>query len=162
MRKDEFLYFNPLATPKTIRLAIFQSTRPVRGETIPGADLRGDAAISIHSPRAGRDPLFRHGPGNTWISIHSPHMGRDETPAPEYQEIPEFQSTRPIWGETGPHRMMLPNKPISIHSPHMGRDIMILSLLRHQKISIHSPHMGRDCKNTQYKRAYFCKTQQIF
>lgn len=29
-------------------------------------------------------------------------------------------------------------------------------------ISIHSPRTGRDSKNTQYKRAYFCKTQQIF
>ncbi len=34
---------------------IFQSTRPVRGETVDPAFFKVDIIISIHSPRAGRD-----------------------------------------------------------------------------------------------------------
>ena len=56
-------HFNPLA-PCGARLSrhtrcaapnLFQSTRPVRGETAQRAGVPGDHDISIHSPRAGRD-----------------------------------------------------------------------------------------------------------
>ena len=34
------------------------------------------------------------------ISIHSPRLGRDEYLAIADQDVPLFQSTRPVWGET--------------------------------------------------------------
>ena len=37
------------------KAAIFQSTRPVRGETKIEKHVNEKAHISIHSPRAGRD-----------------------------------------------------------------------------------------------------------
>ena len=60
------LYFNPLApcgarqvrALSLIRLILFQSTRPVRGETPIDYTVRQNQAISIHSPRAGRDAVI--------------------------------------------------------------------------------------------------------
>ncbi len=34
------------------------------------------------------------------ISIHSPRVGRDHAPAVTADEQEQFQSTRPVWGET--------------------------------------------------------------
>jgi len=55
----------------------FQSTLPMRGETLYAAIWEKAVEISIHSPHAGRDPaqgsLIHAGD----ISIHSPHAGRD-------------------------------------------------------------------------------------
>ena len=62
-------------------LAIFQSTRPVRGATKPTQVGGTSCMISIHAPRAGRDLT---GTGTTWIgliSIHAPRAGRDSKTA---------------------------------------------------------------------------------
>ena len=80
------LYFNPLS-PCGERLGLpclnifrklFQSTLPMRGETLSSLPRLLIYTISIHSPHAGRDVL--DGTNTTrvfWISIHSPHAGRD-------------------------------------------------------------------------------------
>ena len=60
--------------------SIFQSTRPSRGETRRCDLLGGHAAISIHSPLAGRDDEVPRSPGLPSISIHSPLAGRDSAP----------------------------------------------------------------------------------
>ena len=144
--------FNPLS-PHGERLStndireledIFQSTLPAWGET--------------HHPRHG----IQHGA----ISIHSPRMGRD-LGSGVVSPIGKFQSTLPAWGETQRHKQVARLPAISIHSPRMGRDIIIqffrfingyfnpLSphgerhggvrrLRRLRQISIHSPRMGRD------------------
>ena len=78
----------------------FQSTLPAWGETISDGAYKHCEAISIHSPRMGRDVQdLRPRHVLLQISIHSPRMGRDDRPA------------KP--GEPG---------GISIHSPRMGRD----------------------------------------
>ena len=59
-------------------IAIFQSTRPARGETKLHPHEHAGAAISIHSPREGRDAAGRGGA--------------------KAEEL--FQSTRPARGET--------------------------------------------------------------
>ena len=58
-----FFYFNPLSP---------------HGERRGGGSRRADQAISIHSPRMGRDTWRgrKHGRAEN-ISIHSPRMGRD-------------------------------------------------------------------------------------
>ena len=45
--------------------SLFQSTRPVRGATAWPSVTKWSFCISIHAPRAGRDPVHRHlrGPG---------------------------------------------------------------------------------------------------
>ena len=57
--------------------ATFQSTLPMRGETVAGALRSLHDHISIHSPHAGRDRGERHTELYGSISIHSPHAGRD-------------------------------------------------------------------------------------
>ena len=127
---------------------IFQSTRPVRGETAGYRGWDRRTGISIHSPRAGRDVLSRRQPdAGLSISIHSPRAGRDPRSSTESAICSTFQSTRPVRGETFQPQADLQDPAISIHSPRAGRD-------RHrsgstggrQDISIHSPRAGRDRK----------------
>ena len=81
-------------------LKLFQSTRPMRGATVPGSGIlsrpsrfqstrpmRGatkgynlwlvEMAISIHAPHAGRDYIQVLHYLMVTISIHAPHAGRD-------------------------------------------------------------------------------------
>ena len=100
----------------------FQSTRPVRGGTYLVLMEVGSILISIHPPRAGRDPRFRSSLSRRRISIHPPRAGRDPTtilksllliyfnpPAPcgagrgsriRTYIYRVFQSTRPVRGGT--------------------------------------------------------------
>ena len=100
----------------------FQSTLPAWGETVPRLGSRGGGAISIHSPR----------------------MGRDEMAAAFKAKCLEFQSTLPAWGETQGFAGRADARLISIHSPRMGRDAQRPAEQVRPKISIHSPRMGRD------------------
>ena len=123
----------------------FQSTLPAWGETRSRLLSAFPAAISIHSPRMGRDrtlPAARTGRTDfNPLSPHGERLPRAENPSPS----PQFQSTLPAWGETYPqgaerkeHRKFQSTLPawgetrgahdpaetavISIHSPRMGRD----------------------------------------
>ena len=78
----------------------FQSTRPIRGATMP--------------PQSH--------PGTQKISIHAPHTGRDGLGQIRACKIKIFQSTRPIRGATNTRLQKLDNSIISIHAPHTGRD----------------------------------------
>ena len=78
-------------------------------------------AISIHSPRMGRDQTHHLTLNGVVISIHSPRMGRDLRICSSSASVP-FQSTLPAWGETRQRRLQGPAPAISIHSPRMGRD----------------------------------------
>ena len=139
------------------------------GERRQARDRRqaGDA-ISIHSPRMGRDPAYldeceawaqfqstlpawgetawrRPRPAPPCISIHSPRMGRDPAYLDECEAWAQFQSTLPAWGETAWRRPRPAPPCISIHSPRMGRDGHPMTRIITQTIiSIHSPRMGRD------------------
>ena len=124
--------FNPLAPcgarrrskSPTATTSLFQSTRPVRGET--GKSRRAGRAfqISIHSPRAGRDetrPLFP--PPNTHFNPLAPCGARLKKNTTNARRL-LFQSTRPVRGETLPPEFVEQLKKISIHSPRAGRDLI--------------------------------------
>ena len=55
----------------------FQSTRPLRGATVPVCDRRLCVVISIHAPHAGRDAGDKYITGSNCISIHAPLAGCD-------------------------------------------------------------------------------------
>ena len=122
----------------------FQSTRPVRGATIFKPFRYNATLVSIHAPRAGRDPIIRIAERITIVSIHAPRAGRD------------------CRTQTGGDV-----RDVSIHAPRAGRDLR----RRHCKIlcsrfnprapcgarlsngdlilfglcvSIHAPRAGRD------------------
>ena len=118
---------------------------PRMGRDLEKATVRITANISIHSPRMGRD--FRTGsPVSAYpISIHSPRMGRDASDTLLDDESLQFQSTLPAWGETSRCLRRKGLRGISIHSPRMGRDEHWRRLCPPcWRISIHSPRMGRD------------------
>ena len=123
--------FNPLA-PCGARpyislypayLKIFQSTRPLRGET--------DTAQGRKPVHALFNPLAPCGARH-----QSRHHGHDAR---------TFQSTRPLRGETVDDYHPVTSLQFSIHSPLAGRDnAPTLSPKRPIEFSIHSPLAGRD------------------
>ena len=146
--------------------------------------------VSIHAPRVGRD--LRHdlvGFPAKGVSIHAPRVGRDagegraldgaasfnpRAPCgarPGYlqalSQLPEFQSTRPVWGATNNRVQGFLQVRVSSHAPRVGRDRRRPALwsisasfnprapcgarlhhLRLQRpargVSIHAPRVGRD------------------
>ena len=105
-------------------MAVFQSTRPMRGATSwTFKDV--DTAEQFQSTRPMR--------GAT-----SSHTRRT------YKQL-EFQSTRPMRGATNPCISSARRLHISIHAPHAGRDDELLAVAEIVGlISIHAPHAGRD------------------
>ena len=107
---------------------IFQSTLPAWGETGKTPDQLRRMAISIHSPRMGRD----HPRGGKWspealFQSTLPAWGETCSPAPA-RRARRFQSTLPAWGETGPRDLRGGASTISIHSPRMGRDLAAVAV----------------------------------
>ena len=120
------------------------------------------------SPHGERRPTWRGRKHGRAISIHSPRMGRDEAKHVIVIKLGmQFQSTLPAWGETQGVDRMIASIVISIHSPRMGRDrrwgrsalwqpgfqstlpawgetYYIVIDDEDDQISIHSPRMGRD------------------
>ena len=78
---------------------LFQSTRPVRGATSWQSNSIIGFLISIHAPRAGRDPISTIANAVGVISIHAPRAGRDYS-----------------------RRDCFHYRYISIHAPRAGRD----------------------------------------
>ena len=122
--------FNPLSPhgerrreeAGSVRQSSFQSTLPAWGETDERAKICKEIAISIHSPRMGRDGALR-GP-ILWAENFNPLSPHGERPRlPSLQRMMRtFQSTLPAWGETAYHLLRINYTTISIHSPRMGRD----------------------------------------
>ena len=69
-----------IAEVEVANVALFQSTRPVKGATLRAA--------------MGDDEL--------WVSIHAPREGRDLPSCADGQIAAWFQSTRPVKGATCP------------------------------------------------------------
>ena len=102
-------HFNPLAPCGARRARARFCWRPAYFNPLAPCGARrhcrgfhhdGDS-ISIHSPRAGRDRRRRDDMRLVGISIHSPRAGRDIQAAQHEKPVAEFQSTRPVRGETG-------------------------------------------------------------
>ena len=91
--RPRMLYFSP-------SFSMFQSTRPVRGATqLIYTDAHGHP-VSIHAPRAGRDPSHRPKPrcGNCF-NPRAPCGARLAAPSSTLS-TGTFQSTRPVRGAT--------------------------------------------------------------
>ena len=159
----------PSATGGTISLGVFQSTRPVRGETnqrrrkmatgiifqssrpardeTPEIDGRTDPARHFNPlARTGRDVEARC---LAWLAgeFQSTRPARGETsPRTPSRCFPtSFQSTRPARGETNKYIYKDGRILISIHSPRTGRDLEGADRgFVNGDISIHSPRTGRD------------------
>ena len=123
----------------------FQSTRPARGATrgkpappgrptcfnpraprgarrVPAGVLLAGVPVSIHAPRAGRDP----GRERVVVEVFSfnPRAPRGARLAPGRCSASNngFQSTRPARGATPQSRFNDRDRGVSIHAPRAGRD----------------------------------------
>ena len=168
-------YFNPLA-PRGARrcqsavasiFMVFQSTRPVRGETAAGMVM--DVDFPFQSTRPVRGETFSIADLHQVATDFNPLAPCGARPSCSLTSMDsrKFQSTRPVRGETRHRGQKVFFNGISIHSPRAGRDIcrpvydivLLLfqstrpvrgeTLLRMSKagewrISIHSPRAGRD------------------
>ena len=145
--------FNPLAPcgarpphgDMTRHAWIFQSTRPLRGETSQTIRPALSDGLSIHSPLAGRDPS-RSWKRRSGRRFQSTRPLRGETPQIFSQLRPgrNFQSTRPLRGETQVALDKALPRHLSIHSPLAGRDSILTTIITGIGLSIHSPLAGRD------------------
>ena len=103
----------------------FQSTRPLRGATIP--------TMAIQNITCNFNPRAPCGARRTGCS-------------PRTLRTP-FHSTRPLRGATAPYGLMGDARHISIHAPLAGRDRICNQIdVREHVISIHAPLAGRDAR----------------
>ena len=126
-------------------LIAFQSTRPVRGGTKRRRKHWRRCNISIHPPRAGRDPGQVRAPGCRFDFNPPAPCGAGPCWDSAMSASRAFQSTRPVRGGTAWDGARLSEKVISIHPPRAGRDAGIGGFMAEGLgISIHPPRAGRD------------------
>ena len=153
----------------------FQSTRPIRGATVPVSLRHVALEISIHAPHTGRDNKERNALYLHFISIHAPHTGRDCVLPARSSNTPGFQSTRPIRGATlpqaatGSDAAFQSTRPIrgatgtpllagtvgnhfNPRAPYGARRHRRPLQLHQVSISIHAPHTGRDVEDLPARR----------
>ena len=107
----------------TLSIQVFQSSRPVWGETLNVNTFLRKNPISILSPRVGRDQIGEVMQDCIYsISILSPRVGRDILELFQFLIFRLFQSSRPVWGETLMASTLKAPFDISILSPRVGRD----------------------------------------
>ena len=120
------------------------NSRAPRGARRLGQHKAEHDKVSIHAPRVGRDASYVARSLEFIVSIHAPRVGRDggrdvgnnlpvcfnsraprgarlktlKAPAP----ATVFQFTRPAWGATLGHRVVVGAFAVSIHAPRVGRD----------------------------------------
>ena len=101
---------------------LFQSTRPVRGATQKCCYRKFSNDISIHAPRAGRDPAIpqveiKEDTFQSTRPVRGATLSLSVVTAATL-----FQSTRPVRGATPPRYYDKLYDVISIHAPRAGRD----------------------------------------
>ena len=123
----------------------FQSTRPMRGATVPPGYGPTDVLVSIHAPHAGRDLLMgcktrqwgcfnprapcgaRQGLTarkhlSQQVSIHAPHAGRDTDHRADLYRSQRFNPRAPCGARRSARGGRHYRRRVSIHAPHAGRD----------------------------------------
>jgi len=123
--------------------------------------------VSIHAPRAGRDPMcLAIRTKRDRFNPRAPRGARRRADAPDDGK-PQFQSTRPARGATAIAADTLAALDVSIHAPRAGRDRSTIRMSKTAKrfnpraprgarhgivcafaflrlVSIHAPRAGRD------------------
>ena len=125
-------------------VAVFQSTRPSRGETDDIWFTMVCYEISIHSPLAGRD-VWTPSTGGTGRDFNPlAPRGARRAAGPPRPWSSYFNPLAPRGARRGRARRGRRAAEISIHSPLAGRDSIDCQHSVFNRISIHSPLAGRD------------------
>ena len=130
------------------KLGMEISIHPPRAGRDPPTVIMGSVlGISIHPPRAGRDAHGVVGRILKRISIHPPRAGRDSAALVLYRVDTAFQSTRPVRGGTLKRGIDLAYGKFQSTRPVRGGTKRIYGANRGYLISIHPPRAGRDNKS---------------
>ena len=150
--KERELGFNPRA-PRGARPAArshrrqgraFQSTRPARGATRVRPGRSALRFVSIHAPRAGRDPPGRwRSVPRTGFNPRAPRGARQRWNA-TIVAWAQFQSTRPARGATSAMRVFLAWATFQSTRPARGATTKAAPKRGVVLVSIHAPRAGRD------------------
>ena len=101
----------------------FQSTRPVRGATLPLSRLLHGDPISIHAPRAGRDSRSAR---TRWQKVdfnpRAPCGARPRPFRPSFLRWFHFNPRAPCGARPAGAQRKTAKRCISIHAPRAGRD----------------------------------------
>ena len=156
----------PIHEGQSLRRVGFQLTRPVWGEPYFRQDGEVYCEISTHSPRVGRTVMDRNTVSHFSDFNSLAPCGANQNIVWSNNCLPQFQLTRPVWGEPLIFFVVVAVRVISTHSPRVGRTPSLLiaeglsiqfqltrpvwgeplsSLLRlnARLISTHSPRVGR-------------------
>ena len=128
------------------RGALFQSTLPVWGGTMPTHRQQQQWGVSIHPPRVGRDARgWEAYSCDIQVSIHPPRVGRDPILLLPAGKDALFQSTLPVWG--GTDRASVSGSNSACFNPPSpcgeGQNVKPGPVVR-LRVSIHPPRVGRD------------------
>ena len=148
---------------------IFQSTRPLRGATIPSGSLRTSIRFQSTRPlRGATKATHRLGALGVLISIHAPLAGRDMRIFVIFGGNINFNPRAPCGARRRALAAAIEETDISIHAPLAGRDRRVMHVdagkfsfqstrplrgatktticrMCATRISIHAPLAGRDC-----------------
>ena len=142
----------------------FQSTRPMRGGTVPMSLTLLLWAFQSNRPVRGGTFGSRHLPPRPYYFNPPAPCGAGPLISFTLRTCSIFQSTRPMRGGT----YLVLSCPefeadISIHPPHAGRDALRWCNIRVRAISIHPPRAGRDPGRplSQKEAAVFQSTRPV-
>ena len=124
--------------------SLFQSTRPVRGATKNRVLAFTLDAFQSTRPVRGATLTPKHGKLSPCISIHAPRAGRDPVRCVTRPLVQDFNPRAPCGARRGDIGGLGSMGKISIHAPRAGRDAAQQVERRRQAISIHAPRAGRD------------------
>ena len=124
---------------------LFQSTRPARGATHSDFDQRlTPVSFNPRAPRGARRRRLRRHPRRKRVSIHAPRAGRDPTPGRPPGSLRCFNPRAP----RGARRCTAPGRSsccrFNPRAPRGARRGADQSEPQLQKVSIHAPRAGRD------------------
>ena len=142
----------------------------MRGATFTELLELTSAAISTHTPHAGRDDLHRpgthhqlgfllprpmrgatsmrrSGDGIRRISTHTPHAGRDQRLGGVRRGLGDFYSHAPCGARHIRIRSVAPILNFYSHAPCGARPLNSAMMICSAPISTHTPHAGRDRLN---------------
>ena len=130
----------------------FQSTPPVWAETSMTASTRSNTLNFNPLRPCGRRPIARPPPAyQCRISIHSARVGGDPTNAGKTAPDQTFQSTPPVWAETGKRDFLPPTPAFQSTPPVWAETLRYLSLSK--PICYFNPL--RPCGRRQQKKPFF-------
>ena len=127
-----------------LHIYTFQSTRPVRGATPARHRCGLPCIVSIHAPRAGRDPAVMRPPSVPESFNPRAPCGARLVDALGTVDRGVFQSTRPVRGATGHIRTMSAATLFQSTRPVRGATIGQGEFPECHGVSIHAPRAGRD------------------